>query len=155
MKQASWIRRMRWRARRALERINPIRVFRDWQYDGYRWSDTADGPVFKVTWRVRVGDAVIWKWDVLMALGFAAFSRSSEELWCLPWWQRPLYRLKAIICLLSGLHWKSERYAWPRLEIAWWDGALVGYCEPEWESSTLHVGEGWRNWWVELDLRLP
>lgn len=143
----------RWR--RAIAQLNPIRVFRDWQYDGYVWDEAEGTPVFKVTWRVRVGDAVIWKWNVLTALALAAISRLSDELMGLPWWQRPLYRLKAIACLLVGAHWASDRFAWPKLEVAWWDGEMTGYYEPEWEASTLHVGEGWRNWWVELDVRLP
>jgi len=147
MANVSWI-RLRWRLHRALAALNPIQVFRDWQYDGYGYDGV------KETWRSRVGFAVVRKWNVVKAIVLALCQPAFDDLACMPWWQRLLYRLKTVICLVVGRHWPGAHYEFECVTVAWWDGEMVGYYEPEWEDSHVNVGYGWRNWFVELDVRM-
>jgi hypothetical protein len=70
--------------------------------------------------------------------------------------RRPLYRAKAALCLFLGLHYKNEEephgHYSNELCVVWWNGAMTGYYEPEWEEDNVHVGYGLGNWWVVLNV---
>lgn len=129
---------------RRLPALSPVRALENWAYQD--WHEHGSP-----TWRSRLYHAVAWKVSVLHALVRALCSRSSDEFMGIAWWQRALYRAKASICLLLGWHHQGETPGYlVGVEVAWWNGRMSGYYEPEWEDDNLHVGEGWRNWWVRL-----
>src|SRR6185436_14654831 len=101
----------RWRRiSRLMRALSPIRVMVDWSYDGYQYYDEHDGP--KHTWKSRVAFWVLWKWQVLSAIFRCLFARGDDDLRAQPLWARPLYRAKAIICLLFGLHYRNDAEPW-------------------------------------------
>jgi hypothetical protein len=123
-----------------------MNLMRSWAYDG--WGEHG----FQPTWRSRFADWVLWKSNVATAIACCMFGiNTPDDLRGRPLWQRPLYRGKAIVCLVLGWHYPGESYASDDVQIAWWNGAMTGYYEPEWEDDSVSVGEGWRDWWVVLN----
>ena len=133
--------------RRLLVRVDPIQALQNWSYSG--WEESG----FVPNWRTRVADAVLWKFYVGKAIVLCLVGTIDDDLAELPWWQWAPYRAKAVICLMLGRHWQGDGYFFDSRRVDSWNGELVGYYEPEWEDSHVEVGEGWKNWRVNLHVR--
>lgn len=133
-----------------MARVSPITALERWSYSGWEASG------FTANWRTRTADYVLWKYHVGVTILRCLAQPTSESLradYGIPWWQAPLYRAKAIVCLLAGRHWRGAHYEFEGAELLWWNGEMVGYYEPEWEQSSLEVGMGLGNWRVLVHLR--
>jgi hypothetical protein len=107
---------------------------------------------FTHTLRTRVADWILWKLAVGEAIFRCVFGRSDDTSSC-DWWLKVGHRLKAIVCLLAGWHWKESESEWffrDSFEITAWGWRKVSYEYDEWDNDRLEVGYGWRNWRVQL-----
>jgi hypothetical protein len=137
---------------RLLARLSPVAVLQHWSAS--RWMHEDYAP----TRLTSFADWCLWK----LAVGgtilrcFFCWGEGSGADDFSHWWTPAALRLKAIVCLLLGRHWRcSEREHWlPNSEtVLTWNWRRSGYYEVEYDSDRLDVANGWRDWRVTLDVQ--
>lgn len=134
-------------------------------YDLFRWRDlhpeivfarmhasgwSAEG--FESTWVSRVGAWGEWQFERGRALHAAVFGDFQAKDWSIERWQQPLYRAKAVICLVLELSPKEPGYCLDDLDVAYWNhrefdtpDGMGGSCDE------LRVGHGFfENWYAHI-----
>jgi hypothetical protein len=128
-----------------------VLLMADWEWDCAARQDDDGSISFHATFRSRVGTRIMHRVRVAFAIWHCLGGEADEDLtWRRSLLVQALYRAKAAICLLLGRHFRGEGYEFDGLRVVWWNGAMVGYYEPEWTDDNVEVGLGWRNWRVIL-----
>jgi hypothetical protein len=144
----TWV---RYRAMPRIMAVHPLAILAEWEWD----CDVDADLNMLMTRRARFACFVMSRVRVAGAILRCLFWPKADDTQCCPLWMHALHRAKAIVCLLLGwrnreTRWRDGRYI-DMFDVVEWNGRTEGYYEPEFETDSLSVGWGWRNWFVELD----
>lgn len=118
--------------------------------DPWGREDHEPRPAFRFLSRIA------WKIDVLKVILRVLFTGRADDCSAFPWWEMMLYRAKATVCLLLGLHdsrWSERRgHVSDSFTLLEWNWRRCSYEYDEYDCDTLEVGYGFRNWYVELNV---
>jgi hypothetical protein len=146
----------RCRLRRLNQRLNPLVILSNWEWDIHDPDFSSDGDAsWRPTRKAKFATFVMERVRTFGAIIRCLFWPRADDTSCSPLWMHALHRAKAIVCLLFG--WRGSYFMdgkfYDTFAITEWNWRQVSYEYDEWEPDSLSVGWGWRNWFVDLDSR--